>query len=57
MEFITRVSSLSDAELLAFADRIDQLPVGSGLKGSIMILAVVFSDVDCPKCGRGNPRS
>jgi len=55
MESIARVNSLSDAEFLAITDRIDQLPAGGGLKGSIMIIAVVFSGVYCPGFGRGNP--
>jgi len=55
MESIARVNSLSDAEVLAITDRIDQLPASGGLKGSIMIIAVVFSGVYCPGFGRGNP--
>ena len=54
MESIARVNSLSDAEFLAITDRIDQLPASGGLKGSIMIIAVVFSSVDCPEFDRSN---
>jgi hypothetical protein len=54
MEAIARVNSLSDAEVLAIADRIDQLPVGGGFRGNLMIIAVVFSSVDCPEFDRSN---
>jgi hypothetical protein len=54
MKSIAGVSSLSDAEVPAIADKIDQLPAGGGLKGSIMIIAVVFSSVDCPEFDRSN---
>jgi hypothetical protein len=54
MEAIARVNSLSDAEVRAITDRVDQLPVGGGFRGNLMIIAVVFSSVDCPEFGRDN---
>jgi len=33
---------------------IDQLPAGGGLLGSLVIIAVVFSGVDCPAFGWSN---
>jgi hypothetical protein len=54
MESIDRGNRLSEVEILAITNRIDQLPAGIGLKESIMIIAVVFSGVDCPGFGRGN---
>jgi len=42
MEAKARVNSLSDAEVQAIADRIDQLPAGGGVLGSLLIIAVVF---------------
>jgi|COG998Drversion2_1049125.scaffolds.fasta_scaffold2167813_1 hypothetical protein len=54
MESIARGNRLSGVEILAITNRIDQLPAGIGLKESIMIIAVVFSGVDCPGFGRGN---
>ena len=54
MESIARGNRLSEVEILAITNRIDQLPTGIGLKESIMIIAVVFSGVDCPGFDRGN---
>jgi hypothetical protein len=45
MESIARGNKLSEVEILA---------ITNGLKESIMIIAVVFSGVDCPGFGRGN---
>ena len=42
VEAKARVNSLSDAEVQAIADRIDQLPAGGGVLGSLLIIAVVF---------------
>ena len=42
LEARARVDSLSDAEVQAIADRIDELPAGGGLLGALLLIAVVF---------------
>jgi len=42
LEAKARVDSLSDAEIQHIADRIEQLPAGSGVLEVIVIVAVVF---------------
>jgi hypothetical protein len=56
MESIATVNRLSEVKILAITNRIDKLPAGIGLKESLMIIAVVFSGVDCSGFGRGTPK-
>ena len=37
----TRIDSLSDAEIMQIADKIDQLPAGGSLWGTVLYLAII----------------
>jgi hypothetical protein len=37
----TRIDSLSDAEIMQIADKIDQLPAGGSFWGTILYLAII----------------